>query len=82
MVGVPSIATMVGGVPSIIENGKDGILVPAGDYEAVADSISRVIGDKRLASALSSAAVDIAAERHDCDKIINGLMAIYDELAR
>lgn len=82
MVGVPSIATNVGGVPSIIENGEDGILVPAGDYEAVADSISRVIGDKRLASALSSAAVEIAAERHDREKIVGGLMSIYDEIVR
>ncbi len=80
MIGVPSVAIGVGGVPSLIENGYDGIIVPAGDFNAVADSISKVLGDRKLASALSSAAVETATERHDRSKIAKGLMEIYEKL--
>lgn len=80
MIGVPSVATDAGGVSSIVNNGVDGILVPAGDFGAVADNICRIIEDKRLASSLSSASVEVAVNRHDRDKIAAGLMTIYNEL--
>ena len=44
--GLPSIATDVGGNPENIENEKSGIIVPAGNYEILADNIIKLIEDE------------------------------------
>lgn len=41
-VGIPSISTNVGGIPEIIENGKNGIIVPPGDIEALKNAILNI----------------------------------------
>lgn len=51
---VPVIATNAGGVPSIISDGIDGILVPPSDALALAAAIARVEGNPSLAASLSS----------------------------
>lgn len=48
--GKPVIATDGGGVPEIVENGKTGILVPMGHEAAMAEAITRVLGDPALAA--------------------------------
>ncbi|HYV36790.1 MAG TPA: glycosyltransferase [Gemmataceae bacterium] len=42
---VPVVGTAVGGVPEVIENGRSGYLVPAGDAAALADKIGQVLRD-------------------------------------
>jgi glycosyltransferase involved in cell wall biosynthesis len=46
LTGLPSVATAVGFVSDIVEDGASGILVPAGDATAAADAIARVLNDK------------------------------------
>jgi glycosyltransferase involved in cell wall biosynthesis len=53
--GVPVVATRVGGVPRVVEDGKNGLLVPAADAPALADALGRVLADRGLASALAAA---------------------------
>lgn len=52
---VPTIATDAGGVPELIENGVDGLLVPPGDVEALTAAIAHLLQDVALAQRLSSA---------------------------
>jgi glycosyltransferase involved in cell wall biosynthesis len=47
-VGTPAIATRVGGVAEIVEDGTSGLLVPAGDAEALAGAMRRFLGDAVL----------------------------------
>ena len=47
-VGVPCVATRVTGVPELIEDGRDGLLVPPADSEALAAAIKRLILDSSL----------------------------------
>jgi glycosyltransferase involved in cell wall biosynthesis len=53
--GVPVISTHVSGIPELIEDGEDGLLVEPSDGEALAAAIRRVLEDPSLAARLASA---------------------------
>ena len=55
-VGCPVIATAVGGVPEVVRNGENGLLVPPNDPSAFAAAISRFFADADLRARLSNAA--------------------------
>ncbi|MBA3245181.1 MAG: glycosyltransferase family 4 protein, partial [Actinobacteria bacterium] len=47
-VGTPVVATAVGGVPEIVRDGENGLLVPPGDPGALASTLRRLLGDPDL----------------------------------
>lgn len=53
--GIPAIATPVGGVRQVIEDGIDGFLVPVGDEIALSECISHLLGSKELRSSVGRA---------------------------
>jgi glycosyltransferase involved in cell wall biosynthesis len=55
-VGTPVIATAVGGVPEVVTDGENGLLVPPGDPVALAGAIRRFLGDAELRERLAGAA--------------------------
>ncbi len=52
--GLPVIASSVGGVPEIVENGENGILVPPGDPDSLARAIGLVAEEAGLAQRLAA----------------------------
>jgi glycosyltransferase involved in cell wall biosynthesis len=60
-VGTPVIATAVGGVPEVIREGENGLLVPAGDAAALTAAIARFFADDDLRRRLSEAARESVA---------------------
>ncbi len=50
--GVPVVATPVGGIPETIGDDRHGLLVPVGEVDGLARALLRVLGDSRLARAL------------------------------
>ena len=60
-VGTPVIATAVGGVPELVRDGENGLLVPAGDAEALAAAIRRVVVDPALRDRLAASAAPSVA---------------------
>jgi len=54
--GTPVIATRVGGVPEIVHDGENGLLVPARDVDAIAGAIERVAHEPGLCETLAAAA--------------------------
>ncbi|MDH7480994.1 MAG: glycosyltransferase family 4 protein [Armatimonadota bacterium] len=50
----PVVATTVGGLPDVIEDGKSGFLVPPGDPKAIADALVRVLRDSELQAKMSA----------------------------
>ena len=61
-VGTPVIATAVGGIPEIVLDGENGLLVPAHDVDALVAAIERVLRDDGLRAALAAAAAPSVAE--------------------
>jgi glycosyltransferase involved in cell wall biosynthesis len=55
-VGTPVISTAVGGVPEVVTDGSNGLLVPPGDPEVLADAIQRFFGDEELRQRLRAGA--------------------------
>jgi len=52
-IGVPVVSTKVGGVMDIVEDGKDGLLVGAGDIDGLASAMFRALSDEKFACRLS-----------------------------
>ena len=59
-VGTPVIATSVGGVPEVVQDGENGLLVPPGDAGALAAAIHRFYGERGLRERPGAAAQSVA----------------------
>ena len=68
------------GPGEIIEDGRDGVLVPAGDVDALSRALLGVVEDEELRSALGAAALE-SARRYDPGAVGAGWAALVDELA-
>jgi glycosyltransferase involved in cell wall biosynthesis len=55
-VGTPVIATTVGGIPEIVVDGENGLLVPPGNVDAIASAIERITRDDELRRELAAGA--------------------------
>ena len=62
--GCAVIATPVGGIPDVVRDGVNGLLVPAGDREALALAIHRLLIDRALAARLGREARATVARHH------------------
>jgi glycosyltransferase involved in cell wall biosynthesis len=80
ILGLPVIAANVGGVSSLIEEGKTGVLVPANDPYSFASKIIGLFESPNKAINLGKNARELALERHSRDKILIDLLGIYSEL--
>ena len=65
--GTPVIGTAVGGVPEIVEQDVNGILVPPGDEQALAEAMSRIARDPALAQRLREGA-EATKDRYSADR--------------
>jgi glycosyltransferase involved in cell wall biosynthesis len=77
MVGTPSVASYVGGVPSMVTDGESALLFPYADEAVLAERLRELFLDDDLALRLSAMARDIARVRHSKDKIVNKMLDIY-----
>ena len=79
----PVVASAVGGIPEVITDGIDGILVPPADPEALARAIGELLADAAFRKRIGEAGYRTVAERFSIDAQVKRIEAIYDEeLAR
>ncbi|HET9594967.1 MAG TPA: glycosyltransferase, partial [Anaeromyxobacteraceae bacterium] len=76
-VGTPCVASYAGGIPSLVEDGRTGLLSPPGDAPPLAAQLERVLDDDLLAARLSAAAREEAARRHDRAAVVAQLLGAY-----
>lgn len=80
IIGVPSVASYVGGISNRIEHKKDGFLYPYTEPAMLAEYISRIFNDDNLAIELGENARKTAISRHDREKNCERTIEIYKEI--
>jgi glycosyltransferase involved in cell wall biosynthesis len=80
-VGTPVVATAVGGVPEIVEDGTNGLLVPPNDPDSLAAAIGRLLDDAALRDRLRDGARPSVA-RFAPERIYGRLESILEQAAR
>lgn len=77
----PVVATAVGAIPEIIEDGRTGLLVPPNDALALAEATARVLLDPHFAASLALAGRQYAEQKLSWEAIAQQTMAVYGEVA-
>ena len=77
--GVPVVATRVGGVPEVVEDERTGLLVPAGNPDALTNSLMRLVGSPRLRAALGAEARR-RSDRFSAERLADDTMNLYRQL--
>jgi len=79
---VPVIASSVGGVPEIVEDGVSGFLVRPGNWEEIADRVLDLLNDRNKRELFVANGRKVVAERFDVKKNVKKLEGIFLDLAR
>jgi glycosyltransferase involved in cell wall biosynthesis len=75
--GLPVVATGISGIPELVEDGVNGLLVAPDDPDALAAAILRVAGDPELARRLGAAGRVTVAERFDGERLAADLVRLF-----
>ena len=79
--GIASVVTRVGGMPEMIEDGINGLVVDPADPPALATAIGRLVGDEKLRKAVSERA-RLTGENFDLGKAVELIERRYAEILR
>lgn len=78
--GLPVIACNVGGVSTLVEHKETGFLVPSNGVFELVHYLRKLHGDKNLGDKIGQQARLIASQRHNRDKILTDILAVYSKL--
>ena len=77
--GCAIVATRVGGIPDMIHDGVEGLLVPPGDPVALAVSIGELAGDPTRRAELGRAARERQAQDFSLSAVVSQTVELYEE---
>ncbi|HKP81861.1 MAG TPA: glycosyltransferase family 4 protein [Pyrinomonadaceae bacterium] len=78
--GCVCVATNTGPIPEVVQDGKDGVLVPAADAEALARAICDLLGDPARRSQLGTAAKQTAFSKFQPKEQAERLTRVYESV--
>lgn len=73
---LPIVSTAVGGIPTVVDEGETGFLVPV-DETALRAALQTLIEDPVRARTMGVAARDVALERYDYGRMVDAYLALY-----
>ncbi|MCD6326649.1 glycosyltransferase family 4 protein [bacterium] len=76
----PVVATRIGGASEILDDGTDGLVVPPGDSEALAEALSHLLNDPELRQAMGAAARKKVVERYTEARLAEQTLAVYERM--
>ena len=77
----PVVASAIGGIPSFVRDGENGLLVPPGDADALAAAIERVLTDADLALRLGARGRERVEKEHRWDVLADQTMGVFERVA-
>jgi glycosyltransferase involved in cell wall biosynthesis len=80
--GAPVIATSVSGIPELVDDGVNGLLIPPDDPQALADALVRLHEDRGLSARLVENGRTTVRERFDGEQLAQDLTALFREALR
>ena len=80
ILGLPVVATAVGGVSTLVENGVTGFLVPSNGLYEMAAALLRLAGDQGLDCMIGKKAFETSCKRHDKQQVVQDLMVVYKSI--
>jgi glycosyltransferase involved in cell wall biosynthesis len=75
--GLPVIATPVGGIPEVVRDGENGLLVPPNDHKALAEAILKLRQNESLRVELGKQAQKWVQEHHDARQLPERVIQVY-----
>jgi glycosyltransferase involved in cell wall biosynthesis len=78
--GRPVVATRVGGVPDVVEDGRDGVLVPVGDVPAMVVALVELARDPERRRQMGEAGRERVVPRYRVERLVDDVDALYREL--
>ena len=78
--GLPIVATQVGGLPDLVCPGLNGMLVPAGEPNQLANAIHQLVADPQTRHSMQVESLRLAKEKFDVEKLVVRLLDIYQSL--
>jgi glycosyltransferase involved in cell wall biosynthesis len=76
--GTPVVASAVSGIPELVADGVNGLLVAPEEPEALADALVRLHRDPELAARLRDAARATVRERFDGERLARDLAGLFE----
>ena len=80
--GLPVVTTAISGIPEVVKDGINGLLVPTENPEALADAMMRINENHSLARHLADEAQLTVSERFDGERFAAELAALFKEAVR
>jgi glycosyltransferase involved in cell wall biosynthesis len=75
----PVVASAVGGIPEVLTDGVDGLLVAPGDSQALAEALGRLAKSPSLRERIGEAGYQTVVERFSIDAMVRQIQEVYDE---
>ena len=80
--GIVCVSTFIAGIPELIRDGIDGMLVPAGDLDALTAALAKLIDDPELRSRLAANGRASVSQSYDLSRNVAVLASIFAEHVR
>ncbi|MCH2124170.1 MAG: glycosyltransferase [Pirellulaceae bacterium] len=78
--GIPTVATRVGGIAEVIMEGKSGFMVTAGNMAEFADRVCELLSSARERKIFGETARQFVSERHNMEDNVHSLEKLYESL--